>query len=60
MLGHASLESTDIYTHVAIDKLRAIHEATHPARLHRQESATNANRTDREALHALLAEDEAA
>lgn len=35
MLGHENLETTAIYTHVAIDKLQAIHEATHPARLHR-------------------------
>src|SRR5690606_25218940 len=30
MLGHASLESTQIYTHVAIGKLKAIHDAAHP------------------------------
>jgi integrase/recombinase XerD len=30
MLGHASLQTTEIYTHVAIDKLREIHDATHP------------------------------
>jgi integrase/recombinase XerD len=35
MLGHACLETTEIYTHVAIEKLQAIHEATHPAKLHR-------------------------
>ncbi len=35
MLGHEKLETTAIYTHVAIDKLQAIHTATHPARLHR-------------------------
>ena len=38
MLGHENLETTAIYTHVAIDKLQAIHAATHPARLHRQDS----------------------
>jgi integrase/recombinase XerD len=31
MLGHASLESTQIYTQVSIIKLRQIHAATHPA-----------------------------
>jgi integrase/recombinase XerD len=31
LLGHASLESTQIYTRVAIGKLAAIHAATHPA-----------------------------
>jgi integrase/recombinase XerD len=31
MLGHASLSTTQIYTHVAIDKLRQVHTATHPS-----------------------------
>jgi integrase/recombinase XerD len=31
MLGHASLESTQVYTHVSIVKLKEIHAATHPA-----------------------------
>lgn len=31
MLGHASLTTTEIYTHVSIDKLQRIHAATHPA-----------------------------
>jgi integrase/recombinase XerD len=31
MLGHAQLGTTEIYTHVAIDKLQQIHAATHPA-----------------------------
>jgi len=60
MLGHASLETTEVYTHVAIEKLQAIHAATHPARLHRQESAAEAPPAEREALDALLAEDDAA
>jgi integrase/recombinase XerD len=30
MLGHASLETTQIYTHVSVRKLQAIHAATHP------------------------------
>lgn len=30
MLGHASLDTTQVYTHVAIAKLIAIHSATHP------------------------------
>ena len=36
MLGHVSLETTEIYTHVSIDKLKEIHAATHPARLERR------------------------
>lgn len=35
MLGHANLQTTEIYTHVSIDKLQEIHAATHPARLQR-------------------------
>lgn len=31
MLGHASLNTTEIYTHVSIDKLREVHAKTHPA-----------------------------
>jgi integrase/recombinase XerD len=40
MLGHATLQSTQIYTRVSIKKLKEIHTVTHPgARLLRQESA---------------------
>jgi integrase/recombinase XerD len=35
LLGHADLSSTQIYTRVSIDKLREIHDATHPARMQR-------------------------
>jgi integrase/recombinase XerD len=31
MLGHAKLDTTQIYTHVSIRALKAIHDATHPA-----------------------------
>jgi integrase/recombinase XerD len=37
MLGHADLKSTQIYTHVSIHKLQAIHAATHPAKLEGKE-----------------------
>jgi integrase/recombinase XerD len=38
MLGHENLQTTEIYTHVSIGKLRKVHEATHPAaRLARRE-----------------------
>ena len=31
-MGHADLATTQIYTHVSIEKLKAIHDATHPAK----------------------------
>ncbi len=38
MLGHESLETTQIYTQVSIGKLQDIYQATHPAaRLQRKE-----------------------
>jgi integrase/recombinase XerD len=38
MLGHANIETTEIYTHVSIDKLIAVHASTHPSRLQRRRS----------------------
>jgi len=32
-LGHAQLTTTQIYTKVTIEKLKAVHEATHPAKM---------------------------
>src|SRR5438105_3396687 len=39
MLGHADLSTTEIYTHVSIDKLLEVHAATHPARAGRRQDA---------------------
>ncbi|HEN46731.1 MAG TPA: site-specific tyrosine recombinase XerC [Mizugakiibacter sp.] len=46
MLGHSQLSTTEIYTHVAIHKLKEIHTATHPARLRRE--ADDLHNTDEE------------
>lgn len=32
LLGHACLNTTEIYAHVSVEHLKAIHDATHPAR----------------------------
>lgn len=38
MLGHATVKTTEIYTHVSIEALKAVHAATHPgAKLRRRE-----------------------
>jgi integrase/recombinase XerD len=61
MLGHSLLSTTQIYTHVAVAKLKEIHTATHPARLTRS-SATPArqDRPDASALLSSLAAEAAA
>ena len=42
LLGHADLTTTEVYTRVAIMKLKEVHEATHPARLTlRQDAETS-------------------
>ncbi len=41
MLGHANLQTTEIYTHVSIDKLIAVHHATHPSCLQRHRDTQN-------------------
>jgi integrase/recombinase XerD len=40
MLGHEDLNTTQIYTQVSLTKLKQIHDATHPARPHRQAAET--------------------
>ena len=40
MLGHADLSSTQVYTHVAIQQLKAIHELTHPAKMKKEEAGS--------------------
>lgn len=40
LLGHAKLDTTQIYTQVSLAKLKEVHNATHPARLHRSAAAS--------------------
>ena len=63
MLGHSKLETTEVYTHVSIDKLIEVHRATHPSRLERKERsdtspATGVSGAAAALLAALAAEDE--
>ncbi len=56
MLGHADLSPTEFYTQVSIMKLKAVHEATHPARLRpRAGAGLDSEEADEAAAEALLA-----
>ena len=61
MLGHASLETTQIYTRVSIRALKAIHTATHPGRMPeagKRELDAEPELTPEAVLAALAGEDE--
>ena len=55
MLGHVSLETTQIYTRVGIRKLKEIHEMAHPARVGRTVGAESTPESTEDALFASLA-----
>ena len=46
MLGHESLNSTEVYTHVAIRKLQRIHAATHPGATLERKATVAASETE--------------
>ena len=59
MLGHVELSTTEIYTQVSIQKLKAIHTATHPGRIARAGQhalATELEATEEDLLEALALE----
>ena len=58
MLGHVSLETTQIYTQVSIRKLKDIHTATHPAKMTRTRQPEQAAEPDEDALLTALAAEE--
>lgn len=58
MLGHVSLETTQIYTQVSIKMLKEIHTATHPARLERSRNADLQEDADSDELLTSLAAEE--
>ena len=41
LLGHGNLNTTQIYTHIAIDHLRKVHDATHPAKPDKSPGSVN-------------------
>ncbi len=41
MLGHAKLDTTQIYTHVAIGKLKEVHTMAHPAKMKRSKPGSS-------------------
>lgn len=56
MLGHARLDTTEIYTHVSIRMLKQVHNATHPAAvLDKNHPATAQSAADAEAQEELFA-----
>lgn len=57
-LGHVKLTTTEIYTHVAINKLKEVHAATHPAARNKTMQCDADSIQSREALRAVLDEDE--
>ncbi len=59
MLGHADLNTTQIYTRVSIEKLKAVHAATHPAKARRdvKPGMDEAGQDVREALFTTLADE---
>jgi integrase/recombinase XerD len=58
ILGHNDLDTTAIYTQVSIHKLKEIHAATHPAKLHRETPSRQCSTTAASVLAALDAEGE--
>ncbi len=57
ILGHSQLSTTEIYTHVAIEHLKAVHAATHPARVTRANVRDPApQQSEKQAYRAFLTE----
>ena len=50
ILGHASVETTQVYTQVSIRRLKQIHDATHPARLSHTPSTEDTTEPDTQEL----------
>jgi integrase/recombinase XerD len=60
ILGHHDLDTTAIYTHVSIHKLKAVHATTHPAKLHRVAPPSEQSTIEAQVLLSTLAAEGAA
>src|SRR5262249_5892555 len=56
MLGHATIATTEIYTHVALRKLKEVHAATHPAAPHSRRQRRQLGDARNELFSSLAAE----
>jgi integrase/recombinase XerD len=59
ILGHSQLSTTEIYTHVAIAQLKAVHTLTHPACIERLATHADSPRPASDAIDAQSLRDEA-
>ena len=58
MLGHVSIGTTEIYTHVSIVQLKKVHEMTHPTMQGRRKDQSEPEATEDDLLEVLEAESE--
>jgi integrase/recombinase XerC len=45
LLGHASISATQVYTHLSVDRLAAVHDAAHPRQTRRQSFSSSRSST---------------
>jgi len=50
MLGHAKIDTTQIYTQVSIRRLKAVHDLTHPAKVNKPKSENNSKAENKPAV----------
>ena len=57
MLGHSHLSTTDIYTHVAIHKLKGIHTLTHSTKVKNGDKTLSMELSEANVMAMLVAEE---